>query len=99
MIGIRKPVRLGAHLRHHAALLQREHRVDRSRGDEKALDLLHPLAYAVVWDARRTTLSWTPCADATLRTNDAPARVGVRTSRCGERGPESDPPPRKAPRR
>ena len=38
-------------------------------------------------------------ADATLRTNAAPAWSGVRTSRCGDRGPLNEPAPRNAPRR
>ena len=54
-------------------------------------------AYAAEWDSRSITRMRTPAADATLRTNAAPAWSGVRTSRCGDRGPLSEPAPRNAP--
>ena len=38
-------------------------------------------------------------AAATARMNSAPSSDAVRSSRCGERGPDSDPPPSSAPRR
>ena len=43
VVGVRKPVRLGAHLRDHAPLLEREHGVDDTGGEQVALDLLPPL--------------------------------------------------------
>ena len=50
-------------------------------------------AYAAECEARSITRMRTPAAEATLRTNAAPAWSGVRTSRCGDRGPLSDPAP------
>ena len=99
VVGIREPVRLGAHLRDHAPLLEREHRVDDAGREQVALDLLPSLRIGARVASRSSTLSRTSSADATLRRNDAPAGVGVRTSRCGDRGPVSEPPPRNAPRR
>ena len=100
VVGIREPVRLGAHLCDHAPLLEREDGVDDSGGEEVPLDLLPPLCVgARVRSPARSPSAAPPPTEPTLRRNDAPAGVGVRTSRCGDRGPVSEPPPRNAPRR
>ena len=58
-----------------------------------------PFAYAIACVRRSATASESSSRAATAARNSAPARVAVRSSRCGSRGPESEPPPSRAPRR
>ena len=97
VVGIREPVRLGPHLRDDAPLLQREHRVDDTCREEVALDLLPSLRIRPRVRGALLDLEPDLLGGADAAKNDAPAGVGVRTSRCGERGPLSEPPPRNAP--
>ena len=99
VVGVREPIRLGAHLGDDAPLLEREHRVDDAGGEEVALDLLPALGVRAGVCRALLHLQLHAVDRRDAAQEEAPATVGVRTSRCGDRGPVSEPPPRNAPRR
>ena len=100
MVGVREPVGLGPHLRDRRSAPRaraRRRRLPQRAGTPRSPP--SPSRTPARGSRARSTRSRTSSAEPTLRRNDAPAGVGVRTSRCGDRGPVREPPPRNAPRR
>ena len=100
VVGVREPVRLGAHLRDHAPLLEREDGVDDTGSEEVALDLLPSLRVRARVGVPLADLQREPprprrrSAGTTLRPASASAPRGAATA-----ARVSEPPPRNAPRR
>ncbi len=88
VVGVREPVRLGPEPRDERPLLECEHGLGRAGRRQVRLDRVPALRVRRRrGDSRSTTRMRAPSAEATLRTKAAPAWSGVRTSRCGDRGP------------
>ena len=99
MVGVREPVRARAGRRQDRALLEREHDVGRAGGDERVGDRVGSLRIrdCVTTAVERVELA--PSRAATAARKPAPWSSAVRISRCGSRGPLSEPAPSSAPRR
>ncbi len=96
MVGVREPVRVRPGRRDDRPLLEHEHDVSRP-GRTRRPDRLGPFRVRDRVAARsRSSASAAPRAS---RGSRAPSTSAVRISRCGSRGPLSEPAPRSAPRR
>ena len=90
MVGVRKPVRVGAQPGHDRPLLEREHRVPRAGRDQQRLDLLRPLrvgngvAPAVEHAQLRPTRCGEPGEEVGARERGGP-ELEVRRARPRER--------------
>ena len=92
MVRVRKPVRIRADRSEHRALLENEHGVSsRRRQRARRRSTRHPLHTRPRAAPRSSTRSSAPSRAARRQGNGRPSSSDVRISRCGSRGPLSEP--------
>ena len=99
VIRIGEPVGAGFRRSHHCLLLQSENGVVRARGGEHSGNSVDAFGVGECGSPRSATRKSAPSELAAAATVSAPARLSLRTSRCGDGGALTEPAASSAPRR